>query len=501
MWSFRTGPRRHLIAAVTAALALIVSACAQTKNPATGEREYTTLSPQQERSIGAREHPKILEAYGGAYDDPELTAYVNRIGQRLAAQSELPQLTWTFTVLDSPVVNAFALPGGYVYITRGLAALANDEAELASVIGHEIGHVTARHTAQRQTNQTIAGLGAAAATIGAVLLGADPSIVRGVGDIANTAGAGYVASYSRGQELEADALGVRYLKRLGYDPMAQADFLSALQASSTLQARIAGQQYDPNRVDFLATHPATAERVSRAAALAREAGGGSRDRAAYLNVIDGVEYGDSGRQGLIRGQVFAHPDMRFKFEAPQGFTLKNSPSAVLAAGPSGAGVIFDGSKHPGGSMRDYVAQRWVPALAKQTSVRQASDLKSLRIDGLEAAQVDVLVATSKGEMLATLTAIRAGDQVFRFTGLSPRGAPDWVRAATRDAALSFERLSAREASRWRAYRIDVIQSSSIAQAAARSPFEDFAEERLRVLNGLGRGERTTPDGRIKTVVE
>jgi len=499
MWSFGTGTRRHLIAGVAAALAL--SACAPTTNPATGRQEYTTLSPQDERAIGAREHPKILESFGGAYDDPELTAYVNRIGQRLAAQSEMPNLIWTFTVLDSPVINAFALPGGYVYITRGLAALANDEAELASVIGHEIGHVTARHTAQRQTNQTIAGLGAAAATIGAVLLGADPEIARGIGDIANTAGAGYVASYSRSQELEADALGVRYLTRLGYDPMAQADFLSALQASSTLQARIAGQQYDANRVDFLASHPATAERVSRAAALARDAGGGERERAAYLRVIDGVEYGDSGRQGLIRGQVFAHPDMRFRFEAPEGFKLKNSPNAVLAAGPSGAGVIFDASRNPGGSMRDYIAKRWVPALAKQTQVRQASDLKSLRIDGLEAAQVDLLARTSKGEMITTLTAIRSGDRVYRFTGLAPRGAPNWVQAATRDAALSFAQMSAREASRWRAWRIDVVNAGSVAQAASRTPFEDFAEERLRVLNGLTRGERTTADGRLKTIIE
>jgi len=490
--------RRPIVAAM-AALALV--ACAQTTNPATGRQEYTTVSPQEERSIGAREHPKVLAAFGGAYDDPELSAYVTRIGKRLAAQSELPDLNWTFTVLDTPVINAFALPGGYVYVTRGLVALANDEAELASVIGHEIGHVTARHTAQRQTNQTIAGLGAAAVTIGAVLLGADPGVARSIGDVANTAGAGYVASYSRSQELEADELGVRYLARLGYDPMAQADFLASLQADSTLQARLAGGEYDPNSVSFLATHPATAERVQRAAALARQAGGGGRERSAYLKVIDGVEYGDSARQGLIRGQVFVHPDLRMKFTAPDGFTLKNSNDAVLAAGPSGAGVIFDSSSNPGGSMRDYVAKRWAPALAKQASMTQASEFESLRIDGLEAARVDVLTRTSKGEVIATLTAIRAGDRVYRFTGIAPRGASRRLQEATRDAALSFEQLSAREASRWRAYRIDVVQSQSVAQAAARTPFEEYAEERLRVLNGLNRGERTTPDGRIKTVVE
>lgn len=497
----RTGlasSRRGLAALLAAALAL--TACAQTTNPATGKSEFTTLSPQEERAIGAREHPKILQAYGGAYNDPELAAYVDRIGQTLAAQSELPQLNWTFTVLDSPVVNAFALPGGYVYVTRGLAALANDEAELASVIGHEIGHVTARHSAQRQTNQTIAGLGAAAVTLGAVLLGADPSLAQGIGDVANTAGAGYVASYSRSQELEADELGIRYLTRVGYDPMAQSQFLASLQADSALRARIAGRNYNPNSVGFLATHPATAERVNRAAALARQAGEGARERASFLKVIDGVEYGDSARQGLVRGQTFIHPDMRIAFEAPQGFKLRNNPDSVLAAGPSGAGVIFDASRHPGGSMRDYVAKRWVPALAKQTQVRQASDLRSLRIDGQDAATVDLFVRTSKGEMIATLTAIRSGERVFRFTGLAPRGAPRSVQAATRDAARSFQRLSAQQASRWRADRIDVVRASSIAQAAARAPFEDYAEQRLRVLNGLTQGQATTPDGRIKTVV-
>ena len=449
------------------ALALVVSACAQTRNPATGKQEFTTLSPQEERSIGAREHPKIVKAFGGAYDDPELAAYVNRIGQKLAKQSELPNIKWTFTLLDSPVVNAFALPGGYIYVTRGLTALANDEAELASVLGHEIGHVTARHSAQRQTNQTVAGVAAAAATIGAVLLGADPSLARGIGDVANTAGAGYVASYSRSQELEADELGVRYLKRLGYDPMAQADFLRSLQASSSLQARIAGQEYDPNRVDFLASHPATADRVTRAAALAREAGDGKRGRNALLKMVDGIEYGDSGRQGLIRGQTFVHPQLRFKFEAPNGFKLRNSPDAVLAAGPSGAGVIFDATKHPGGSMRDYVAKRWAPALAEKASVKQASELKTLKIDGLEAATVDLLIRTSKGERLANLTAIRSGKTVYRFTGLAPRNASSSVKKATRRTARSFEKLSKSQAAKWRPYRIDVVKSSNIGKTASR----------------------------------
>ena len=282
--------------------------------------------------------------------------------------------------------------------------------------------------------------------------------------------------------------------------MAQSDFLSTLQADSSLRARIAGRNYDPSQVGFLATHPATAERVSRAAALARQAGGGARERAAFLNVIDGVEYGDSARQGLVRGQTFVHPDMRIAFEAPQSFELRNNPDSVVAAGPSGAGVIFDASRNPGGSMRDYIANRWIPALAQQTQVRQASELRTLRIDGQESATVDLIMRTSKGEVIATLTAIQSGDRVFRFTGIVPRGALRSVQDATRDAALSFRRLSAREAQRWRADRIDVVRASSIAQAAARTPFEDYAEERLRVLNGLSPGERTTADGLIKTVV-
>ncbi len=215
------------------ALLTLLALAGCTVNPATGESSFTAfMSPAEEQRAGAEEHPKILKEFGGAYGDRAIGAYIDSIGQALARMSDLPNQRFTFTVLDNDVVNAFALPGGYVYVTRGLLALAGSEAELAGVIAHEIGHVTARHAAQRYSQSIVAGLGAA-------LLGAVAG--RGAADIAQLGSALYLSAYSREQEFEADILGVRYLARAGYDTGAMAGFLGKLQAHSALQARITGR--------------------------------------------------------------------------------------------------------------------------------------------------------------------------------------------------------------------------------------------------------------------
>ena len=225
-------------------------------NPATGERNLILVNPSEEKQIGLREHPKILAQFGGVYDDPNATGYVASIGGRLAAASETPALGFTFTLLDSPIVNAFALPGGFVYISRGLMALAGDEAELAGVLGHEIGHVVARHSAQRQSQAILAQLGVG-------LLGVVGG--RGSTQLAGTVAGLYLRGYSRDQELEANMLGVRYLRRAGYNVTAMADFLERMRANSQLEARIAGRLPDEvDQYDITATHPRTAERVRRA---------------------------------------------------------------------------------------------------------------------------------------------------------------------------------------------------------------------------------------------
>ncbi|MGH6720354.1 MAG: M48 family metalloprotease [Alphaproteobacteria bacterium] len=242
-----------LAAPVLLAFALAAgSGC--TVNPATGQQEFTVVGPEQEAAMGRAEHPKALEAFGGVYEeDIELNAYVAGVGARLRAVSELEDQPFTFTVLDSPVVNAFALPGGYVYVTRGLLALAATEAELAGVLAHEIGHVTARHTAQRVTTGLFASLGAA-------VLGAATGN-QAVADLAQVGAAAYVQSFSREQELEADTLGVRYLVRAGYDPRAMASFLRSLELHGVFEATLAGREGREPEASLFASHPRTAERI------------------------------------------------------------------------------------------------------------------------------------------------------------------------------------------------------------------------------------------------
>ena len=219
-----TGCKRLLIALLLTPALALPAACARVVNPATGQTEFTAMSPEQERQTGKAQHPQVLMQFGGAYDDPELQAYVTRTGRELVAVSELPKEEFTFTVLDSDVINAFALPGGYVYITRGLLALADDEAELAGVMAHEIGHVTARHSAQRYSRGVLAQGGVAIGTILAGVLGggAGAQLAQQAGGASAQA---YLAGYSRDQEFQADDLGVRYLARAGYDPTAMSGFL------------------------------------------------------------------------------------------------------------------------------------------------------------------------------------------------------------------------------------------------------------------------------------
>jgi predicted Zn-dependent protease len=487
--------RSGVLAAALAALTACAGPTADKPSPIAASRSAT------EQRAGDQAHPDILRQFGGPYAG-RAADYVRDLGRRIAANTEQPQGPWTFTLLDSPVVNAFALPGGYVYVTRGLVALAGDEAELAGVIGHEIGHVTAAHSVQRNERATMAQIGVLAAVIGAAALGVEGSALDALGQGAGAVAQGAVASYSRAQEIEADRLGVAYLARSGYDPGAQADFLRAMQAQDQLSARLAGGAYDPNRVDFFATHPATAERVAAAQAAAGPNGGnGPRNRDAFLNAIDGMTYGDSAEQGFVRGGRFIHPALRFAFDAPPGYEIVNSAAQVTMRGPSGASVTFDGARDPGGSMVDYVSRAWAGGLARQTRTGQLQDLRSFRVNGLEAASAVLPVQTNRGVAAAHLTAIRAGGgRVYRFLGLGPGG--EIGRMA--QAGLSFRSLSAAEAAAAKPWRIRIVTvrpGDTVTSLAARTPFDKAREERFRVLNGLAPGQQPRPGDRVKLVVE
>lgn len=479
--------RRFAGPAVFGLAALLLAACETV--PATGETAFTGLVPMSsESALGQQEHPKILAQFGGEYNDPELTRYVQSIGQLLASASELPQLEWRFTVIDSDIVNAFALPGGYVYVTRGLIALARDEAELAAVIAHEIGHVTGRHSAQRQGRGVLAGLGALAAGI---LLGDAGSTV------ASTLGQGYVASYSRGQEHEADELGIRYLTRVGFDPNAMATFLASMDAQAELLARIQGQA--ASEASWLSTHPPTNERVvaARAAADAGAVRDPMRGRDTFLAKIDGMVYGESPEQGLIRDRTFIHPIMRFRFEVPPGFKLMNTPSKVGAVGPDGALIVLDMARSGGaGTMAAYLQQVWVP----QTRL---SGLESITVNGLPAATGTARARTSRGVYDMRLVAIRGeGDAVYRFQFLTPVGQTARLAEPLQRTTYSFRRLTEAEAAAIKPYRIrihTVRAGDTVESLAAAMPFADHAADRFRVLNGLRAGEGLRPGEKVKTV--
>ena len=482
--------RAASIVPVLAVLLLSVAAC--TTNPATGKRQVAPLvSVEQEARIGAEAHPKILEAYGGAYPDAALGGYVAGIATRVARATNAPEAQYRVTVLDSPVVNAFALPGGYVYVTRGLMALANDEAELAGVIGHEMGHVVARHSAQRQT--AAMGTTLLGAVLGAVIGNQAASQAIGLG------GQGLLAGYSRDQEFESDMLGVRYLAAAGYDPFGVAGFLKTMGAQAALEAKLRNAPHDATRNDWLASHPATAARVDAATAHARDAGAapgqGARNRDVYLKAMDGMLYGDRPEDGIARGRDFVHPKLGFAFKAPAGFSIDNSSAAVLLQGPDKTVVKFDsGKKEAGVEIGRYLANQW----AKGT---QLSGLQRFKVNGMNAATA----TTRIGNYNARLVTIEyMPDRVYRFlTGTLP-DAGTRHDAALQGLVMSFRKISPAEAAAVKPLRLRIVAvkpGDTVASLGRRMAYPDHREDRFRVLNVLAPGDGLQPGRLVKIVAE
>jgi predicted Zn-dependent protease len=364
----RTTAFRMRIKSMAISMFVLGSVCVST--PASADildNFFSVFEPTNEQEIGAEQHPRIVEQFGGEYIQEGLNDYVLDIGLRLAFVSEMKTMPWRFTILNTPVVNAFALPGGFVYITRGLLALANNEAEVAGVLAHEIGHVTARHGAERQSRAT--GIG---------LLGALAGILTGSGavqQLGQQVGGLYIAGYSRDQEHEADQLGVKYLGLAGYPREAMADFLKRMQAQTEYSKKLAGNEGKESQFDFFASHPHTEDRVARAVGSA-SANADNVERefgeSKYLSEIDGMLYGDDPKEGLIKGREFVHPVLRFKFEAPKGFQLINSSRAVFAVDGKGSQMIFDlgQMKDQSLTMAQYMKSEWLPKYNLQNILEQ-----------------------------------------------------------------------------------------------------------------------------------
>lgn len=503
-----TGARMGLLS-----LAVVLAACAPQQRPQpqptaetarTGPATIASRSRSQQK-LGDENHQKIIAKYGGVYENPRLNAYINSLGEDLAGVSEQPREKWTFTVLDNATINAFALPGGYVYVTRGLVALANSEAELAGVIGHEIGHVTAGHSALRQNRGAIATGAVLGAQILGAVLGANPETLRGIGQLSQAVAGGFLANYSRDDELAADNLGIRYLARAGYDPYAQADFLESMGEAARLSARAAGKRYDPNQTDFFASHPATGPRTRRAIEIAQESGvdiplGANRDRPSYLRAVDGVLYGDNPEQGFVRGQDFLHPTLGFAYRSPAGFRIANTPRAVIASNKSGARFVLDSGRNAGGSLTSYIAGEWIAQISKEYRTGDVSRPRSERINGLEAASATAKVQVNNQVYDMLLVAIRLNGKLYRLTGLSPQGARLIPRM--RQAAKTFRRLNAAEAGRLSPRYVDIAtvrRGDTVASFARQMNVEDFAEDRFRVLNALEPGEPLRTGQKVKLI--
>lgn len=452
----------------------------------------------QERAQGDAANGGIVNQYGGAYTGPQ-NAYVEAIARKVAVRSGLSTdpKAFTVTILDSPIDNAFAVPGGYVYVTRGLLALANDEAELAGVLGHEVGHVAARHSRKRESaatrNAILAVLGQLA--VGAVIKNTNVSnlLGRGIG----TGSQLLTLGYSRGQEIEADTLGINYLASAGYDSDALASMLADLSNKTALDQRLAGRS--TSTPAWASTHPEPGKRVAAALARARDVGGtdAPRNRAAYLAAIDGLLYGDNPRQGVVDGQSFRHPDLRIAFTAPRGFALSNGAQAVAITG-EGAQAEFSTAPYAG-DLQAYVGGVF-RALSEKSAAPPPFELRRTRINGFDAAYATVEAAGGSGTVDATVFAIAVSpSRAYHFTIIAPRGAG---LGPLVDLPASFRTLTAAEAAAIKPRFIRIVtvkKGETAATIATRMAFPDARLERFRALNGLAENAVLKPGDKVKIV--
>lgn len=435
----------------------------------------------------AREHQRILGTYGGVYDNERLERDLHAIVGRLVTVSDMPNQRYQVTVLNSPTINAFALPNGQLYLTRGLIALANDNAELASVVAHEMAHVIARHAAIREGQVRQAALVNRVAND----LLSDP----GLGALALARSKIALASFSRTQEIEADTIGIGIASRAGFDPYGAQRFLTAMGANAALRSREAG--LDPGSPDFLSSHPATPERVNNATLHARQISGpgaGERSRNAYLDAIDGLTYGDDPTDGFVRGRRFTHPKLGFTFTAPAGFELENAAQAVFGVKDGGAQAMrLDVARVPPDQALDnYLRSGWIENV-------DTNSIRPLTIGGFPAA-----TATAQGEGWAfRLYAIRFGEEVYRFI-FATRERSDAVDRSFQQAVSTFRRISAAEARAAQPQRIRVVTvqpGDTVDRLARRMGPGPVPVERFRVLNALSPSDTVKPGDRVKIVME
>ncbi|MBX3622803.1 MAG: M48 family metalloprotease [Rhizobacter sp.] len=479
--------RRVVVLPVLMSAALLASCGTQVVNPVTGQAERTVMSEQDEIAQGQKAHQQVLQEFG-AYDNPALQAYVNDLGQRLARQSHRANLKWTFTVLDSPEINAFALPGGYVYVTRGIMSYLDSEAELAGVMGHEIGHVTARHGAQRATRQQTAGLGVLAATVlGAVLEGAG---VGGATDLASqvsqVAAAGYIASYSREQESQADQLGAEYLARNQYNPQNMVDVIQVLKNQERFAAETAKAEGkpEPSASSWLSSHPANDKRLADIRQFAAQYEGkqgryGPDNRDRYLAAVNGMVFGESREQGVTRGRNFYHEPLGIALTAPSGWQVQNSQTAIaLVNGAGDAGLVVKLVPPKAGSTHEEILRNAVQPTGGHSERRSLNGLAATHFTGTvkddqgQSAPVSLTLVTGPGGRNYLLQYAARDASALQRAG-----------AGLAEAEASFRPLGAADRAAARPWSVKTVPfpRGGFAELARSSPLPR-AEGQLRLMN-------------------
>lgn len=466
-----------------------------TTNPADGESVFTGLSSdERELRLGGQHHAQFIKSFGGEFGSPKLRKYVNSIGQLLAQTVERKRFKYTFTVLNSEIVNAFALPGGYIYISRGLLALASSEAELAGVLAHELGHINALHHSRRDgqgllANILMAGVGIAS--------GKNSTKRSQALDLTRYITSGTLSAYSREHELEADRLALRYMARAGYDPKAMVSFLRKMRSWSRLQARSLGQS--PDKVDdfnYLATHPAPADRIRLAGELTikHRVQNPILAKKVYLKKINGILFGSNPDQGLILGRVFVHPKLKFRFEVPRNFRLFNTRNAIFAKGPNGATITLDSARRPSdGPITYYLQEVWW----RNGALR---NVERLNINGLDAATG---TTQRRGADIRAIVIRKNSHTIYRIIFKTKPQDTERLASKFRRTTYSFRLLTGRDVSELKPLKIKVVRTKrgdtvpTLARVMAGR--DRFSEERFKVLNGLYEKTQLRPGQRVKII--
>lgn len=486
-----TGARRRLpIAIALTGLALVMGGCGDMTRFQTSAAPAPSAKPARilaQTPATEREHGRILASYGGTYDDPKLEALISKTVDRLVAASERPDLAYKVTILNSGAVNAFALPSGQLYVTRGLIALASDTSELSSVLSHEMAHVLAKHAAIREDEAR------KAAIVTRVMneMSNDPELTA----LALAKTRLTLASFSRAQEFEADGIGVGISAKAGFDPYGAARFLTSMERNAALKAP--RSNLDPRSMDFLSSHPATPERVQNAQANARQymsPEARERDRETYLAAIDNIVYGEDPSEGFVRGRRFIHPKLGFSFTAPDGFALENTAQAVIGVREGGSQAMrFDVVRvGPDQSLSDYLNSGWMESVDKTTT-------EETTVNGFPAA-----TSTARGDQWQfRVYVMRVGTEVYRFIFAARQRTVEADRNF-REAVNSFRRLSLAEVQAARPLRIKVITvqpGDTVESLANRMASIDRPVERFRILNGLDAKGNVKVRDRVKIVID